>query len=126
MPGLGRRGGGQHLLEVGLVHQRALRPAVQPGVGVPAELGEHPVPPVEQPEPGDRAGAREQRLGDPGVLEHAEDLVVQVHGAGQRIGLGVPLEDEDVEPPAGEQQRGGQAHGPGADHDHRTARHRPV
>ena len=93
-------------------------------VRVPAELGQHPVPAVEQPQPGHRAGAREDVVGDTRRLEHPEDLVVQVHRARQRIGLVVLLQDQHLEAAPGEQQRRREPDGPSADHDHGGAGHR--
>src|SRR4029450_9842453 len=44
-------------------------------------------------------------------------LVVDVDGAGQRVGLGVALDDGDGNAAVGEQQRGGAADRAGADDD---------
>ena len=117
------RGRRQFQLEVGLVHQRALWPPVHPGRRVARELGEHPVGAVQQAEARHRPAARRDRVGDARVLEDAEDLVVQVDGAGQRIGGAVLLEHEDVEPPVGQQEGGGQADRAGPHHDHGRVGH---
>ena len=76
---------------------------------VAAELGQHAMGAVEQPQPRQRSAPREHLVGHPGRLQHPEHLVVQVHGPGQGIGLGVLLDDEHLEPSPGEEQRRRQA-----------------
>jgi hypothetical protein len=116
-------GGQQQLLEIGLGEHRRLRPAVRSGRRRAGELGEHPVAPVEQPQPPHRAADREEALGDAGVGERAQGLVVQVHRAGLSVGRGLPFQHQHPQPAPGEQQRRRQPHRPGADDDHGDSRH---
>jgi hypothetical protein len=51
-------------------------------------------------------------------VEGAGDLVVEVDGAGQRVGTRVALKHGDRDAVVGQQQRGGAADRAGADDDH--------
>ncbi len=122
-PRIGVRGLRQHGLEVGLVHERALRPAVQAGVGGSAELREHPMAAVEQPQTGHGPAAGEHLLGHPGRLQRAEHLAVEVHGPRELIGLPVPLHDMDHQAAGGQQQRRRHTDRSGAHDDDRSSAH---
>jgi hypothetical protein len=107
------------------VHERALRPAVHPGIRRPPELGEHPVGAVDQPQPGHRPRQRGHLVGDAGVLEHPEHLVVEVHRPREAVRRAVPFEHQHLESVPGEEQRRRQPDRPGADHDDGLGGHRP-
>ena len=116
-------GRGEHRLQVGLVHEHALRPPVEPGGGVAAELGQHRPAGVDQAQAGQGAGQRGELVGDAGVLQDAEHLVVQVHRPRQVVGRPVALQHQHGQATAREQQRRRQPHRPGADHDNGLAGH---
>ena len=122
-PRLPRHRATEDRLQVGLVEQRAPRPAVRAVVGVADELDDRAHPPVEQPEPRHRPAGRQDVVRHPGGLQDTEHLVVQVHRTGQGIGRGVPLDQVDLDPAAREQQRRRQPHRSGADDQHRDLGH---
>ena len=111
-----RNPGQQELFQVGLVEHVGLRVAVQPGL-VPAEFGHHPVLGVEQAQPAARPGPGQEFLADADAVQDPGHLVVEVHRAGQRVRLGVPFQQGDRDPGAGEQQGCRGADRAGADHD---------
>ena len=96
--------------------------AVVAGLELAAELGHHPVPGIEQAQSAAGPGAGQEGLADADAVQDAGDLVVEVDGAGQRVGLRVALEHGDRDAPVGEQQRGGAADRAGADDDDRIRR----
>ena len=61
------------------------------GLVLPVELGHHAVPGVEQAQPAAGPGPGQEPLADADPVQGPGDLVVQVHRAGQRVGLRVAL-----------------------------------
>ena len=109
--------GEQQLFQVGLVEHVRLREAVLAGLVVAAELGHHAVPGVEQAQPAAGPGPGQEALADADPVQGPGDLVVQVHRAGQRVGLGVAFQQGDGNPEVGEQEGRGAAGRAGADDD---------
>jgi hypothetical protein len=89
-------------------------------LGAP-ELGHHPVPGVQQPQPFRRAGYCGELLTDARRLEDAMDFVVGCDGAGERVDVLVAFEDDTADSAPGQEKGGGHAHRPGPDdHDGHT------
>ena len=82
-----------------------------------AELGHHSVVGVEQPQPACRSRPGQEGFADPDAVQRAGDLVVEVDGARQRVGLRVAFHHRDRDAVVGQQQRGGAADRAGADND---------
>ena len=109
---------GEHqLFQVGLVEHVRLREAVLAGLVVAAELGHHAVPGVEQAQSAAGPGPGQESLADADPVQGPGDLVVQVHRAGQRVGLGVAFQQGDGNPEVGEQEGRGAAGRSCADDD---------
>ena len=101
---------GEHqLFQVGLVEHVRLREPVLPDLVLPVELGHHAVPGVEQPQPAAGPGPGQEPFADADPVQGAGDLVVQVHRAGQGMGLGVAFQQGDGNPVVGEQEGRGAA-----------------
>ena len=82
-----------------------------------AELGHDTVPGVEQEEPAAGAGPGLESLTDTGAVQGPGDFVIEVDGAGQRVGLGVAFQQGDGNAEIGEQEGRGAADRAGADDD---------
>ena len=96
--------GEQQLFQVGLVEHVRLRETVLAGLVVPAELGHHAVPGVQQAQPAAGPGPGQETLADADPAQDPGDLVVQVHRAWQRVRLGVAFQQGDGNPGVGEQE----------------------
>ena len=109
---------GEHqLFQVGLVEHVRLRKAVLAGLVAAAELGHHAVAGVEQAQPAAGPGPGQESFADADPVQGPGDLVVQVHRAGQGVGLGVAFQQGDGKPEVGQQERRGTAGWTGADDD---------
>lgn len=120
----------QQPLQLGLVEHAGLRVAVMAVLGA-AELGHHPVPGVQQPQPARRTGDRGELLPHARGLEDPADLVVGGDGAREGVEVPVAFQDHRADSAPGEEESGGHAHRSGADDDHRyvlfgTAHLRPL
>ena len=94
---------GEHqLFQVGLVEHVRLREAVHAWLVVAAELGHDAVAGVEQAQPAAGPGPGQEFLADADPVQGPGDLVVQVHRAGQGVGLGVAFQQGDGDPEVGE------------------------
>ena len=101
---------GEHqLFQVGLVEHVRLREAVLAGLVAAAELGHHAVAGVEQAQSAAGPGPGQEALADADPVQGPGDLVVQVHRAGQRVGLGVAFQQGDGDAGVGEQEGRGAA-----------------
>ena len=107
----------EYLLQIGLVEHRRLGVAGRAGRGVPTELGDPAVPAVEEPEARHGAADLGELRGDAGLLQDAQHLAVDVHGAGEGVGRGVAFQHEGGDAAAGEQEGGGEPDRPRADHN---------
>ena len=87
------------------------------GLVAAAELGHHAVAGVEQAQPAAGPGPGQESLADADPVQGPGDLVVQVHRAGQGVGLGVAFQQGDGDPGIGEQEGHGAAGRAGADDD---------
>ena len=118
-PGAGG-GGPQQGVELALVEQVRRRMAVRGRPGCPPERGERAPPRVEQPQPGGRAADRREGRRPPrpaaGRARPRRRGAPPAAAATARDRRSSTVAGDAV---AGQQQRGGQAGGPGADHDHR-------
>ena len=65
-----------------------------------------------------RLGESGQLVSETAGLEDPCRLVIEVHGARQRVGAGVAFDQEHAPPPRAEEQRERAADRPGADDDH--------
>src|SRR5580700_1026052 len=101
--------GEQQFFEVGLVEHVRLGEAVLAWLVVAAELGHDAVPGVEQAQPAAGPGPGQESLADADPVQGPGDLVVQVHRAGQGVGLGVAFQQGDRDPGIGEQEGDGAA-----------------
>ena len=109
---------GEHqLFQVRLVEHVRLRETMLTGLVLPPELGHHAVPGVEQAQSAAGPGPVQESLADADPVQDPGDLVVQVHRAGQRVGLGVAFQQGDRDAEVGEQEGRGAAGRAGADDD---------
>ena len=99
--------GEQELFQVGLVEHVRLREAVRARLMVAAELGHDAVPGIKQAQPATRPGPGQELLADTDPAQDPGHLVVQVDGAGQRMGLDMAFEQGDGDLEVGEQESRG-------------------
>jgi hypothetical protein len=112
----------QHTLEVGLVEHVGRGEAVHADRVAAPELRHRALLGVDEPQA--QCGHRDvgESLNDAEVGEHAVDLVVEVHGPGERVDVVPPVDDQRPHPVLGQQDGGADADGPGADHEDRDDR----